>query len=362
MRSMSAPSDEAAPTAQVWHYDGRSAIRHRATLIADGETFRLEAPGLAAAPERFDALTALDQGYGLRGQPGWRLSFVDPPPPAIAERLPLSGRYGGPIDRFGLWRSAAVLAVIAAVVVIGLLQLPTLVAQLVPTSLERRLGDLMVGDFGNRFCSTPAGDAALDKLAATIAPELPDTQVNIANLPVVNAVTLPGGRIILFNGLVQRAQSPDEIAGVVGHELGHVAHRDVVASLLRQLGLSVLLGGLDGRVSGYTNALLSTAYSRDAESRADGYAIEAMLRANVSPAPTAAFFARLSKSEIKDKRAAQLISYVSSHPMASDRAQKFATAARTHGPYRPALDAADWAALRGICAGKPVEPLIQLKF
>ncbi|WP_341873239.1 M48 family metalloprotease [Sphingobium fuliginis] len=54
---------------------------------------------------------------------------------------------------------------------------------------------------------------------------------------------MAGGRIILFDGLVQQAKSADEVAGVLGHELGHVRHRDTMTGLIRQLGLSVVLGG-----------------------------------------------------------------------------------------------------------------------
>jgi predicted Zn-dependent protease len=44
--------------------------------------------------------------------------------------------------------------------------------------------------------------------------------------PVPNAFALPGGRIYLLNGLLQKAESADEIAGVIAHEMGHVSHRD----------------------------------------------------------------------------------------------------------------------------------------
>ncbi|PZP11555.1 MAG: hypothetical protein DI607_10545, partial [Sphingomonas hengshuiensis] len=231
-----------------------------------------------------------DAVFGLAGRPGWRIGFHGGPPADLAALLPRAARYGGPIDRFGLWRSVLVLAAIAGIALYLFAQAPSLVARLVPRTFERQLGDLMVGDFGGRLCNKPASAAALDKLVRRLGSDPAQVRVGIANIPVVNAVTLPGGRVLIFEGLLKNAASADEVAGVLGHELGHVAHRDVLESLLRQLGLSVLLGGLEGNIGGYTNALLSTAYSRGAETRADDYAIDALNAAAVNPAATAGFF------------------------------------------------------------------------
>jgi predicted Zn-dependent protease len=219
--------------------------------------------------------------------------------------------------------------------------------------MERKLGDLMVGDLGHRACAGPGGTEALSALLHRIEPKAKDLDVRVVNLPIVNAVTLPGGKIVIFDRLIQEAQTPDEVAGVIAHEIGHVRHRDVMESLLRQLGLSVLLGGLDGNVGGYTNALLAATYSRDAETRADGYAIDALNRAGVSPEPIAQFFRRLSGGEMKGEGAARIMNYFSTHPMSTDRAARFDHAANAHGKYSPALDADAWSKLRAICSSDP---------
>jgi predicted Zn-dependent protease len=219
----------------------------------------------------------------------------------------------------------------------------------VPASLERRLGEVMVGDFGRKGCVEPVGAAALAKLANRIDPDDPTLEVHVVKLPMVNAVTLPGGRIVIFDGLLQAARSPDEVAGVIGHEIGHVRGRDVMESLLRQLGLSVLLGGMEGHVGGYTNALLATAYSREAEARADGSAIRLLADARVSPVPTAAFFDRLSKGNAGSEK---MFAYIANHPLSADRAARFRRSAVGGAHYVPAIDTAEWMALRGICAGE----------
>ncbi|SDA36698.1 M48 family metallopeptidase [Sphingomonas sp. NFR15] len=342
---------------RVWHYDGVSALRRAPELVAEGDAFVLVERDRSEGPYRFADLVARDTVdgdaiYGLKGSSGWRIGFPGGVPADLSALLPSPTRYGGFIDRIGLWPAAALCAMLATIAVAAFLMTPALVARAVPRSVERKLGDMMAGDFGDRACAGPNGPQALAALVARIDPGDPDARVSVVNLPIVNAVTLPGGRIVLFDGLIKAAASPDEVAGVIAHELGHVRHRDVLESLLRQLGLSVLLGGLDGHVGGYTNALLASAYSRDAEARADGYAIDALAQAHISPLPTARFFKRLAAGE-DGGGIGRLTAYLSTHPMSQDRAARFIAAAKQHHDDRPVLNADQWGALRDICSTDP---------
>lgn len=350
MRSMSAHSEQA----QVWHYDGASGVRRSPLLVPDGDGFMLVEGERRDGPFAFADLVAHttgtgDRQFGMRGRPGWRIGFVGEPPAPIAARLPGAGRYGGVIDRIGLWPAAAAFLIASAAVIAVIAFTPALLARVVPRSLENRLGNLMVGDFGERTCSTPQGDAALRALVQRMN-VAPDVDVRVVNVGMVNAVTLPGGHVLLFRGMINQAKSPEEVAGVLAHEVGHVEHRHVLQALLRQMGLSVILGGLDGNVGGYTNALLSAGYSRSAEAQADGYAIDSLAQAGISPLGAAAFFRRLSGSEVKGNRAAAMLGYLSSHPMSSERQARFAAASK--GKYAPALNVEQWQALRTICNGR----------
>lgn len=339
----------------VWHYDGLSAVRRQARFEIAGERFALtddrgEALGdhALADLEPRDAVGG-DAIFGLKKRPGWRIGFPGGVPAGIAPLLPREVRYGRVIDRIGLWPALGVAAVLASITVFAFLQTPALVARAVPPSVERQLGDLMVGDLGGRTCNGGAGPEALKVLVQRIDADDPLIDVRVVNLPIVNAVTLPGGRIVVFDGLVRASKSPDELAGVLGHEIGHAKHRDVMESLLRQIGLSVLLGGLDGNIGGYTNTLLASSYSRGAESRADSFSIDMLRIARISPIPTADFFRRLSGSEKgADGGIARMTAYLASHPVSSDRAKAFAASAK--GPYTPALSVEQWRALRSICA------------
>jgi Zn-dependent protease with chaperone function len=340
------------PSVRVWHYDGASGIRRDPLMVLDGDGFVLVEPGREDARHAFADLIAQGRvnGYprfGLKQRPGWSVTLAEDAPEAIAAQLPGPRRYGGVIDRIGLWPAVAAFTAVSALAILALTTMPSIVARMIPRSVEARLGTLMVGDFGERACTSPEGVAALQALATRMKMR-DDVDLRVVDVPMVNAVTLPGGHVVLFSGLLRQASSADEVAGVLAHELGHVENRDVLESLVRQLGLSVVLGGLDGNVGGYTNALLSASYSRGAETRADGFAIEALTRAHVSPTPTAGFFKRLAQNEVKVEGADALLGYMASHPMSSERERRFAASAGK-GAYPPALDTAQWEALKGIC-------------
>jgi predicted Zn-dependent protease len=204
----------------------------------------------------------------------------------------------------------------------------------------------MSGDLGGRVCTAPAGQRALDRLAGRLALPGSRVRVRVVDLGLVNAVTLPGRQVVLFRGLLGAARSPDEVAGVLGHELGHVENRDVMTGLLRDFGISLLIGGADG--GKVANALLSSRYGRAAERAADAHAIAALARADISPADTAAFFDRLGKRE-PGAVAGRLLTYLSTHPLSAERRRAFVAATRRAPPYRSAMSVGEWQALRQIC-------------
>ena len=230
---------------------------------------------------------------------------------------------------------------------------PDWLAPLVPLSIEQKLGDAMVGDFGGRVCNGPGGQVALDALVSRIEPNRQGLKVRVANIAMVNAVALPGGNIFVFRGLLQESKSPDELAGVIGHEIGHVRNREVMQALLRQMGLSVLLGGMNGDVGGGVNALVSSTYSRGAEAKADDYAIRAMEKARVSPEGTAGFFARLAAAEKMLGKGKAALGYLSSHPLSESREKKFRASLTKGTATTPVVTAEQWRAIVDSCANDP---------
>lgn len=349
--------DSFGPDEGIWHFDGVNALRHHPLVAWDDHGFYLDWGAGRSGPHRWRLLQPLAarQGallFGLIDKPGWRLGFDSPPPADFAVHLQRAARYGRWIDHVGLWPAVGVSMAIAAAVLFVVVKTPEWVAPLIPQAWEDTMGDAMIGDFGGRMCETKASRAALDKLVKELAPDTPLREVAIANLPMVNAITLPGRRIFIFDNLIQEARSADELAGVLAHEIGHVRHRDTVTALVRQLGLSVVLSGAQSNVGGLLNDVLAMSYSRGAETAADDFSIRALRKADVSPLPTAAFFKHLSAQSGGEKieRAA---SWMASHPVSADREAAFEHSAQKGRDYRPALDAAEWAALRNACRDDP---------
>jgi beta-barrel assembly-enhancing protease len=344
-----------APEPGIWHFDGRSATRHHPALRWSADGLKLEGEGWSDGPFPWSSLIALgapkgESLYGLKGQSGWRLGFAGPPPEAFSIHLPLPMRYGRLVDRLGLPKAIGAFTLAAAGVVALAMSAPAWIGPRIPITWENKLGDVMVGDFGGRICSTPQGRAALDAMAKDVGVAgTPVRAIEVVNVDMVNAVALPGGRILLFQGLLDKADSADEVAGVLGHEIGHVVNRDMMVALVRQLGLSVVLGGLNGDIGGTVNSALAMRFSREAESEADNHAIGALARARISPEGTASFFDRLSGGKTGEQ-AERTMSWLASHPVSAERRDAFRKSKKAGINYRPALDEGQWNALKSMCA------------
>ena len=100
-------------------------------------------------------------------------------------------------------------------------------------------------------------------------PGQPPVRVQLIKLDMINAVAVPGARVLVFDGLVQQARSPDELAGVIGHEIGHVRKRHVMQAMLREFGLSALLSQSKSALGNTLGQLTALRYSRQAEGEAD---------------------------------------------------------------------------------------------
>ncbi len=344
-------------TFKAWFFDGETAVRRSVDIQLIARQIYLVETEMRHGPFYVDRLTYIGEQaradvYGLEGRDGWRLGLLGDVPPDLASLLPAKRRYGGLIDKLGLGKATIALAAVSAAVVAVVVWSPQWLAPLVPSSWEQKMGDAMVGDFGGRFCSTPAGSAALAKMTKSLDSNPADLQVEVANIDMLNAVALPGGKVILFKGLIDEARSPDEVAGVLAHEIGHVRERHVMQGLLRQMGLSVVLGGADGAAGGLLNGALSMGYGRDAEREADTHSIEHLKKARISPEATAGFFKRLARldgSDRMDGDTAKITGYMSSHPLSNERRKAFAGSLKKDAKYVPALTYAEWTALRNMC-------------
>jgi len=349
--------EDAFQTAAEW-YDGTNAVRHSGTLSWDGRGgFTLAGPEARdefdAADLRFGEMRPDQRVYHRASVPDFRLILPTAIPAGLAAQLPAKSDYGAWVDKLGLGKAAAIFGVVSAAAVALFLTAPDWLGPRIPPSWERQIGEAMVGDFGGRICHTPAGDAALAKLLAKVDPAEEKVRAGVANMGMVNAVALPGGQVMLFDGLVQQAESPEELAGVLAHEVGHVRERHVMTALLRQFGLSILLAGADSGVTNSVFGLAAMGYSRDAEREADDYARARMAESDISPIGAAGFFERMAERHGDSADAPAMVGWLASHPSSGERAAAYRAAAREDADYPPVLTEKEFAALQSMCAQDP---------
>jgi len=263
-----------------------------------------------------------------------------------------------------LWAAGAVAAV---AVQIGVL-LPLLadrLAAFVPPAGERALGEATFAQIRQALagtglpplplCENPSGTAAIETMLAGLNVDRDSetaVKVFVLDHEMINAFALPGGHVVFFRGLIDAAQSPNEVAAVMAHEIGHVENRDPTRHALRSAGSIGILGLLFGDFAGgaavlfLAEQLINASYSQEAEIGADEYAHKQLEAAGVSPAALGDMFERLRDAH---GEADGFVSHFMSHPTLTSRIHIARAAARTDRTYGDIFSEADWAALREIC-------------
>jgi len=215
-------------------------------------------------------------------------------------------------QRLALWLFAA--AAIAAVVAgwWSCTRLaPEIAAELMPVATEMQLGSVLVEGFlegERRIDDGPAVDAVrlmVDRLAAAAQSTGYTFTIHVVDDPRVNALALPGGQIVVFTGLLAEAGSPDEVAGVLAHEIQHVLHRHGLKRIVQQLGgaavISLATGGGDlAGLAGRVGELVQLSYGREQEAEADRDGLALLHRARLPPTALLAFFERLQRQAPAD--------------------------------------------------------------
>jgi Zn-dependent protease with chaperone function len=359
------------------YYDGRSARKHSVRVQFEADTLRLVSDDKTinvAWP--FEELRSSERPRP--GQPV-RLSLalnadarLIVPDVAFVELLRQS------VPRLfarGLARpenrkwTAVILLALLGIGLFGWKGIPALadtIAPLVPQEWARDLGrglrDLILTE--ERHCRDPDGQAALEQMVTRLTggrwPE--GLKVTVANIDVPNAFALPGGQIIILRGLLNGAGGPDEVAGVLAHELGHVVDRHPLRGFLRAAGFELLLSFVVGDVPILIELaveggglVLALSYSRDMELQADKFAVDMLTRSGVGSAGLQAFFERIAKLEEEmSEQTMGTTAYFSTHPDTRGRIEVIAQAPAQGSS--PALDDAGWAALKDICKSLDKKP------
>ncbi|WP_247083405.1 M48 family metallopeptidase [Marivita sp. S6314] len=192
-------------------------------------------------------------------------------------------------------------------------------------------------------------------MEARLQAALPEEQtltVSVLDHDMINAFALPGNYVVFFRGLIDNAQTPDEIAAVFAHEIGHVVSRDPTRHALRSAGSLGVLGLLFGDFAGgaavllLAERLIEANYSQEAESGADVFAHGVLIDAKIAPSALASMFERFRELGGDTN---PFMSHFLSHPDLGDRIQAARDATPPGFVATPVLTADEWQALQTIC-------------
>jgi Zn-dependent protease with chaperone function len=358
-------------------FDGVTSARHQVQVELAPFVLKVcSAGGQILAEWPYGEIEAMSAPNGLlrigrmRSAVLARLEVRDPQLAAAIDDLSV------PIDRSGLterrgrrkvvfWSVAATVSLVL-VAVFGIPAVASRLTPLVPYALETKIGAAVDGQIrdmlgaktsGDRFiCGTgepeQSGRAAFDKLFDRLqqGASLPiPLRIAVVRNADSNAITLPGGIVYVFRGLIDSAQNADEVAGVIAHELGHVAHRDGTRMLLQHGAMSFLFGMLLGDFVGggavifVAKMILQTSYSREAEAAADAYAVGLMNAIGADGHALGTILMRIAGSSHSPMK------ILLGHPESRERVVAI-NALAGPGPYKPLLDAAEFGDLKKICA------------
>lgn len=294
-----------------------------------------------------------------------------------ADWVAMGGTSVAVVERRGRVREARLVIVLAAVglsvtafVFWGVPLLSGPLARATPVDMERRMGENFDAQMGTLFhaCEGEAGQQALQDLGARLAARADtpfEVRVRAVQAPFVNAFALPGGPVLVTDDLIREAETPDELAAVVAHEVAHIERRHVMQAVWRSLGVGLLLDAVVGGGTGAGQQAVILAgqatdlrYGRDAELEADARGQALLAEAGLSSRGMAPFFERMHGAVEKDGRVASAEEFISTHPDSARRAQR---ARERQKPGAAALSPGAWTAVRASCGAGSEDPVTRLK-
>jgi len=310
------------------------------TWPGEGGTFALTTKD----PGARDELARIPHFHGALGQ---------------AVRAQAAARRSG---RFGL-TMVVVLTLLPVLLLVGLLvfrdRIVDFVLERIPITLDQEVGKMFEGELlGAKEAvrdteASRALDLILHRLEAASPEKRIDFRVAIQANREANAFAAPGGLIVVYTGLIEQADSAEEVAGVLAHEMAHAANRHSMRQLIYASGLLPLMGLLIGQPDASAlfqnlGRLSELKFSRTQEEDADRAGFDALTRAGISTEGMARFFDRLARAD------GAAPSFFSTHPSSDDRAAVIRARARALGQPPGEPLPIDWKAVKASISGTAV--------
>lgn len=311
------------PWARVKQGDGKDV-----EFVCDGQSVRI------ADPTMIDSLHRI--------APATRAQFKSKGPNKVAA---LVVTYG----------AAIVGALVVAWFAIG--WIGSWAATMAPRSWEKKIGDMAIREFAPEGSTCGDRDLylAMQAISRRLSEGLPADRamfdIRVVDEPVLNAVTLPGGYIVVYRGLLRSADTPEELAGVLAHEMQHAVQRHSMKALGREAALwmviGLLTGGSDPVTARMGGALAGMKMQREDELEADDGALEMLRSARISASGFLSFFEKLARNETG---VPWLQGALSTHPTTVERIARVRAWQAARDYYsQPILETEHWRRVRLSC-------------
>ncbi|MSM38423.1 MAG: M48 family metalloprotease [Geobacter sp.] len=334
-----------------YFYDGKSSARTLVSVVRSGDELILRGEGL----ERHYLLAGVkvsapvgDTRRSLRFADGALCEIIND----SAIDLALGDETGGLFQRLlNRWERSMTLALLALVLTVGVIAafikygIPAIAKQVafaIPPATEKSLGKESLA-FLDKLVMQPSQlpesrKKELTALFSRMRQDLPGGQEYLLDFRKsdrigANAFALPGGTIVITDGLVKLAKNDEEIVAVLAHEAGHVRNRHILRHVLQSSGTGLLIAAVTGDVTSITSlsaalptSLIDARYSREFEYEADDAAVDYLVRRRIPRQRYADMLARL-QAEYDRKRGekggeeeqSSLGDLFASHPVTSER-------------------------------------------
>lgn len=233
-----------------------------------------------------------------------------------------------------------------------------------PPDFENTISEPLLNAMAANTVKDPAITKPVEEILARLVeaagPQPYTFRVRVVEDDTVNAYAMPGGGVVVLTGLLKKADNPEEVAGVLAHEIQHVLGRHSLRSLYQQLKWQLAAAVLVGNDEGFKQLVVSQAsnlsqlsYGRDMETESDVKGAALLVKAGLSPRGLRDFFVHLREEEGKHP---QPMEFLSTHPATSHRIEALERLAREAGDKSPRPLEVDWKGLKAALDGGKDKP------
>ena len=238
--------------------------------------------------------------------------------------------------------------------------LSSFVTFLIPYSIEKKLGDVVLVEMADEFkpCDDKQAVASLQKITDRLYNSLDNKdikpEIHLFKSYSPNAFSLPGGKIAVLSELLVDAKSENEIAAVLAHEMGHMVKRDSLEAFVESQGLSLIAGmigssGAYGGVAEFASLMQAMNYSRKKEFAADEFGTRLLIKAGYSPKGLSAFLNRMDREDSGISKIIKYVEFLSTHPDTKERIRRIDKVGGSE-KYSPSLTGDEFKNLQRPCS------------